>query len=526
MLSAKRVTKSFGGVQALRGVDLEVRPGEVHALLGANGAGKSTLVSILVGAATPDSGELSLDGAEVAFSSVRDAVGHGVAVVAQELSLFPDLDVLSNLFSLREPRRVGLIQRGRMQALAAPVIDRVGFTASLDRPVGSLALGEQQLVEIAKALLAEPRFLLLDEPTSALQAAETRRLLSVVRGLRDSGVGVIYVSHFLEEVLSVSDVVTVIRDGATSLSRVPAGGVSVAGLATAMVGQTRAAVPATAQGQLNAEPASAAGDLVVTNAEITGQLARVSLRARPGEVLGVVGLEGSGTAGLFDALFGVRRLERGRVQLPTGASQPRSVERAVRSGVALVPADRKTTGAMLERTLWENASLVTVGPLRRYGRVLRLSRVRRGAADSLTNLQVRAAGLDVPLGQLSGGNQQKVVFAKWVATGAQLVLFDDPTRGVDIGAVAEMHGIIRRVAGEGRVVLLRSSHLPELLDLCDRVLVFHRGRITAELPAAGLSEHVLLEAINTGQPTATGTPPPTAPGPSSLFPLVQTGAPR
>ncbi|MGD9734303.1 MAG: sugar ABC transporter ATP-binding protein [Solirubrobacterales bacterium] len=505
MYLADDISKRYAGVRALQGVSLEIHPGEVHALLGANGAGKSSLVKILVGAERPSGGRLLLDGDPVAFSDPTDAAGAGVAIVSQELTMFPDLDVLENLFLRREPRHAGvLLDRAEMARRAREVMAIVGLRVELGRAVGTLRLGEQQLLEVARALLGKPRYLFLDEPTSALQAAETEHLLKVVRDLRDSGVGIVYVSHFLEDVFAVADTVTVLRDARVVVSRRPVAGMSIREAVIEMVGsppeqersELRAPRPRAGFG---AGRGAAPGPLRISGLAVRGRLEPFDLEARPGEIVGLAGLEGSGPREVLDAVFGRRRPDAGRIELPGGAGRLTSMTAAVRAGVAFVPADRKRLGVMLDKTIYENVALVSSGPLRRMGVLLRRGTMWRRAEFWRQALRIKMASPAARVGELSGGNQQKVVFAKWLETEPNLILLDDPSRGVDVGAKAEMHAIVVAAAAEGKIVLVASSDLDELAILCDRVLVFFQGRLRGELAAADLSEHRLLEAINTGE---------------------------
>jgi ABC-type sugar transport system ATPase subunit len=500
MYLATGITKRYGGVTALDGVDLEIRPGEVHALLGANGAGKSTLVKILVGAEQPTDGRLTLEGQPVQFAHVRDAAQSGVAIVSQELNLFPDFDVLHNLFLGHEPLAAGvLVDRSQMRRRAAPVVAQVGLDVDLDRKLGTLRLGEQQLVEIARALLNEPKILILDEPTSALQAAETQRLLGVVARLRDQGVGIVYVSHFLEDVFAVADTISVFRNGRAVVQRRPRSAMTIPEAVAEMLGaagvaRQRAGTP----GRDGATPAGGP-PLRITGLQIQGALHACDLEAAPGEVVGLAGLDGSGAHAVLQVVFGQRRADGGTVTLPSGQRGPTSMNAAVRAGIAYVPADRKRLGVMLDKTIYENVTAVSGGPLRRMGIVLRRPAMVRRADHWGGLLNIKMASPASRVGELSGGNQQKVVFAKWLETDPSVVLLDDPSRGVDVGAKAEMHAIIRDMAARGQVVLYASSDLEEMAEVCDRVVVFFQGRVTGELTGDALTEHRLLEAINTGR---------------------------
>lgn len=500
MYLASNISKQYGGVRALDGVDLDIRAGEVQGLLGANGAGKSTLVKILVGAEQPSGGTLTLDGRPVRFANVAQASAQGVSIVSQELNLFPDLDVLQNLFLVREPRYAGmLVNRREMQRRAQPVLEAVGLHVQLERRVGTLRLAEQQLVEIARALLDQPQILFLDEPTSALQASETQRLLAVARGLRDSGVAVVFVSHLLEDVFAICDTITVLRNGRVVVERRPRNEISISHVVAQMLdhtenGHRRSSAPdaATEASAINHSSLRLSG-VAVKNA-----LKPFDLEVSPGEVVGLAGLEGSGPHTVFDVIFGRRRQDAGTIVLPDGKAGPRSMPAAVRSGLAFVPADRKGLGVMLEKTIYENITLVAAGPLRRMGAVLRKSAMTARANDWGERLKIVMSSPQARVGELSGGNQQKVVFAKWLETDPRLVLLDDPSRGVDVGARTEMHAIIAQMAERKRIVLITSTDLEELAEVCDRVIVFFQGAAVGEIRADRLSEHSLLEAIGTG----------------------------
>ena len=496
MYAASRVSKRYGGVVALEEAELEIRGGEVHALLGANGAGKSTLVKILAGAERPSSGTLTLDGEPVRFSHVRDAAEHGVAIVSQELNLFPDLSVLANLFLGRESLTAGvIIDRREMRRRAALVVDSVGLGVDLDVPLHSLRLGERQLVEIGRALLEDPKILILDEPTSALDEAETQRLHAVVGRMRESGVAIVYVSHILDDVFAIADTVSILRNGRSVMRRRPREELTIRETVGQMLGDvaTRPERPARPM------EARCTASLRLEAVEVSGRLHALTLEAMPGEVVGLAGLEGAGPETVFDLVFGRRRADRGRVMLPDGSGQPRTVARAVRAGIAYVPADRKRLGLMLEKSVEANISLVSGGPLRRLGFLLRRRVTRARAGHWARQLDIKLASTATPAGQLSGGNQQKVVFAKWLETDPDVLLLDDPTRGVDVGAKLEMQDIIGREARRGRVVLYRSNDLEEMATICHRAIVFFGGAVCGELHGDAMSEHRLLEAINTGE---------------------------
>ncbi|MFI5894515.1 sugar ABC transporter ATP-binding protein [Actinoplanes sp. NPDC051513] len=500
VIEAVGISKSYGGVTALKGCDLRVAPGTVHALLGENGAGKSTIVKILTGAVRQDTGQILVDGAPVRFHDTADAARHGVAVVSQELNLFPDLDVLANLFTKREILRFGLFDRRAMTVLAEPVLAELGLHVSPRALVGSLTLAQRQLVEIAKALLTNPRVLILDEPTSALDDAGSARLLHVLRALRDRRVGVVFVSHILEEAMAVSDHVTVLRDGDVAVAAARREDMTVGRIVAAMLGDRPPPTPAAGRtAPEEAGPAHQDG-LVAEDITVPGVLHGVTVHARQGEIVGLAGVVGAGHNELLRALSGGRPAAAGGLRLPADAGGrgrrrlPRGLRSAVRSGIALVSGDRQF-GLMHDKPIWTNIAQVRSVSLARDGAVIRRPVLRRRAQQQVDKLGIRASGVEQRTGMLSGGNQQKVVLAKWLEAMPSVLLLDDPTRGVDVGAKAEMHDLIRTV-GTRCVTLICSTDLDELVSLCDRVVVFRRGRIAAELTGADLNRHTLLEEMN------------------------------
>ncbi|MET7475325.1 sugar ABC transporter ATP-binding protein [Streptomyces sp. NPDC005648] len=510
VLETSGVHRSYGGVVALRPTDFAVAPGTVHALLGENGAGKSTLVKILAGAVEPDGGRILLDGDEVRFRDTSDAARHGVAVVSQELNLFPDLDVLANLFTKRERLRRGvLFDRRAMAAQAGPVLAELGLDVPLRAPVGELTLAQRQLVEIAKALLTEPRVLILDEPTSALDDHGSRRLLDVLDVLRRRQVAVVFVSHLLEEVMHLSDRVTVLRDGEVVLAGADRAGLTIDGIVRAMLGDRLLAEEAAARQDPGPGPAPAAvsvsapdpdpaASLEVHGVTVPGVLDGVGLTARAGEIVGLAGVAGAGHQTLLEVVSGVRSPSAATLRLPGQAvagAPPHGLRQAVRRGVAVVSGDRRL-GLMPDKPIWQNIAQVRSVALARDGAVVRRSELRRRAADRVARLAVRTSGVEQAAGLLSGGNQQKVVLAKWLEASPSTLLLDDPTRGVDVGAKAEMHELIRS-ACQDAVVLLCSTDLDELVSLCHRVLVFRHGRVAAELSGPELTRHRLLTEMNT-----------------------------
>lgn len=500
LLEARGLVKRFPGVTALSGVDLLLRAGEVHALCGENGAGKSTLLKILAGCHPHGSfdGALRLRGNEIALRSPSDADACGIALVAQELALAPDLSIAENLFLGREETRLGLLRKADMRERAIAALRRVGLDEDPDTLVGDLSIGRRQLVEIAKALGKEARVLILDEPTAALTASDADRLNALVRGLAAEGVGILYVSHRLEEVFSVAATVTVIRDGRT-VGTGPAAGWTRASVVSAMVGRelakdaSRPPEPPRGEGE-----ALAVEGWTLDRPGLPGRRAvdGVSFTLRPGEILGIAGLMGSGRTALLTSLFGAPRASlQGKLRMGGGGWRGpfAGPGEAMEAGLALVSEDRKGQGLLLGADLNENIALATLADYSRRG-LLDWSALRADAEAAARALKVKAPHLGVEAGSLSGGNQQKVVLAKWLRRKPRVLLLDEPTRGIDVGAKAEIHALIRRLAAEGMGVIVASSDLPELLALCHRLLVLADGRVRSGLERDHFSQEAVMHA--------------------------------
>jgi ABC-type sugar transport system ATPase subunit len=479
------ICKRFPGVQALQDASLEVLPGEVHVLLGENGAGKSTLMKILCGQYGADAGTSTLDGELLRSGNPLDAERRGLVMIHQELNLVPGLTVAENIFLGHEPTRSGLIRSDAMRSGARDLLRRLQSDVEPDVPVARLSVAEQQLVEIARALREKARVLVMDEPTAALSDTEIQALFGVIRELCASGVPVIYISHRLKEIFAIGDRVTVMRDGHTVGTR-RVGETDVGDLIRLMVGRTideqipKRAVPV--------------GDIVleVEGLYRAGVLEPVDLSVRAGEILGISGLMGSGRTELARAIFGADRVDGGAVRV-AGTNVPRKDPPAsIATGLGFLTEDRKQQGLMLQRSVLENATLTRLDEIAQFG-VLDLRAERRLAQRLVDRLGIRAASLDQEVVNLSGGNQQKVVLARWLAARCRALLFDEPTRGIDVGAKAEIYELIGELVSQGVAVVLISSEMPELIGLADRIAVMHEGQLQGILPRAEATQERIMQ---------------------------------
>jgi D-xylose transport system ATP-binding protein len=502
VLELRSITKEFPGVRALDGVSFDLRKGEIHALCGENGAGKSTLMKVLSGVHPAGSygGEIRLRGAPVAFRTLHAAEEHGIALIAQELALVPELSVAENLMLGRLPVRAGFVRWDVVRDEAQRALGLVGLALDPSRPVKELGIGQQQMVEIAKALAKDASILVLDEPTAALTEADAHRLLQFLRELRARGVSMIYISHRLEEVFEIADRVTVLRDGRSVDTR-DAGKVTRDQVIAMMVGrEVKDLYP-----RLAANPGAvllSVRDFSVEDPANPGRrvLEGVSFDVREREILGIAGLMGAGRTALLSSLFGAARsATSGTVTVPGRASTApyRNPSEAIAAGLALVSEDRKRYGLVGEASVLENLTLAILRRLASHGFLPQAARAR-AAGEQYSSLGVRGAGLGSLVRELSGGNQQKVVLGKWLLTKPRVLFLDEPTRGIDVGAKAEIYGLINRLAAAGMGVVLVSSDLPELLGLSHRVVVLALGRPTAVLEAqAATPERVMAAATAT-----------------------------
>ncbi|MEI6106644.1 MAG: sugar ABC transporter ATP-binding protein [Opitutae bacterium] len=497
LLTLRRAAKSFGGVRALRGVDFDLRAGEVHALLGENGAGKSTLIKIITGAHQPDGGEITVAGRSLDGLTPGLAQQLGIACIYQQPALFPDLTVAENIGLRLEPAGAGrrIDWRGRRQR-AADLLNRIGAAITAETEVGSLSMPEQQLVEIACAVGAGARIVIMDEPTASLTNREQERLFTIVRELRTSGVGVIYISHRLEEIFTLADRVTVLRDG-ESVGTQAVADITEAGLIKLMVGREVAQLYPPAE----SEPTETVLRLHKVGYPAAG-VRNVSFEVRAGEIFGLAGLVGAGRTELARVLFGLTPATEGEIHLQDRRISPQSPPEAVALGIAYVPEDRRRHGVVLDMAIAENMTMAIHRQLF-PGTWLRFGAEQMVALDFIRDLAIRCTGTNAPGGSLSGGNQQKVSLARWLATRPKLLILDEPTQGVDVGAKSEIHRIIRRLAKEGLAVIMISSDLPEVLGMSDRIGVMRGGTLTAILPGHSDPHTVMAAAL--GQALDPGT---------------------
>ncbi|MFB7248266.1 sugar ABC transporter ATP-binding protein [Streptomyces populi] len=501
LLTMSGITKSFPGVRALDGVDLEVRAGEVHCVLGQNGAGKSTLIKVLAGAHQPDGGRITWCGQEVTPGSPIAAMRLGIATIYQELDLVEGLSVAENVFLGHEPTTAGFVVRTRTaRTAAARLLERLGH-GEIDpaRRAGELSAAQRQIVSMARALSHDVRLIVMDEPSAALDPDEVDNLFRTVGDLTAEGVAVVYISHRLEEIRRIGDRVTVLKDGRTVAGGLPAKSTSTDEVVTLMTGRSVEYVFPERSPQ--DAPATAEPVLRIEGLTRKGEFAPLDLELRPGEIVGLAGLVGSGRSEILETVYGARRPTGGRVLVDGVPLRPGSVRAAVRAGVGLAPEERKAQALLPMESVTRN---VTVSTLSRFSRGgwLDQQRERDAARRTTRELSLRPDDPDARIRTLSGGNQQKAVLARWLLRGCKVLLLDEPTRGVDVGARAELYGVVRRLADEGLAVLLVSSEVPEVLGLADRVLVLREGNVVHTADARELDEHRVLDLVMEGSPTA------------------------
>ncbi|WP_406162101.1 sugar ABC transporter ATP-binding protein [Streptomyces sp. NBC_00882] len=500
LLSMSGITKSFPGVRALDGVDLDVQAGEVHCLLGQNGAGKSTLIKVLAGAHQPDTGRLRWRGEEVTLRSPIAAMRLGIATIYQELDLVEHLSVAENVHLGHEPTAAGFVVRGKAaRQSTAALLRRLGHP-EIDptRLVGELSAAQQQIVSMARALSHDVRLIVMDEPSAALDPDEVDNLFRIVGDLTAEGVAVVYISHRLEEIRRIGDRVTVLKDGRAVAVGLPAKSTPTREVVALMTGRNveyvfpdRPTAPAKGERPL----------LEVQGLSRQGEFEPLDLVVHPGEIVGLAGLVGSGRSEILETVYGARKPTTGHVVVDGKALKPGSVRAAVRAGIGLAPEERKAQALLMLESVTRNVSVSSMSRFSRAGWIDRGAEL--GAARAATReLSLRPDNPSVPIRTLSGGNQQKAVLARWLLRGCRVLLLDEPTRGVDVGARAELYAVVRRLADEGLAVLLVSSEVPEVLGLADRVLVLREGRVVHTALARELDEHRVLDLVMEGSPAS------------------------
>ncbi|WP_104162954.1 sugar ABC transporter ATP-binding protein [Cryobacterium sp. N22] len=486
-LELQNVAKSFGPVVALSSADLTVQMNSIHALVGENGAGKSTLVKIIAGLYQRDAGEFLLRGESVDFTSTAQSKAAGIAVIYQEPTLFPDLSVTENIFMGRQPtNRFGRIDRKRMRAEVQELFARLSVRMNPDRPAEGLSIADQQIIEISKAISLDARVLIMDEPTAALSGVEVERLFAVARSLRDEGRAIVFISHRFDEVFALCDTITVMRDG-RYISTDKIEDTSVNEIVRRMVGRDIT--------ELFPKQAAAIGETVleVTGLTSAGVFHDISFSVASGEIVGLAGLVGAGRSEVARAVFGVDGYDSGTVTMGAKRVPRRNPVAAMNLGLALVPEDRRKQGLVIDSSVARNTTMSIQRTLTRGGLI---SSAAENAAARIwaSRLEVKTNALDTVAGTLSGGNQQKVVLAKWLATDPRVLIIDEPTRGIDIGTKAEVHRLLSELAGQGLAILMISSELPEVLGMADRVLVMREGRITADISRADATSETVMYA--------------------------------
>ena len=491
LLQMEGISKSFPGVQALDDVHLNVRPGTVHALMGENGAGKSTLMKVLIGMYHADAGTVTFAGKQVQIPDTATALRLGISMIHQELSPIPHMTVAENIYLGREPvNRLGLIDKRRMITNTRQLLDRLELAIDPRATMNTLSIAQTQLVEIAKAISYDARLIIMDEPTSAITEREVAHLHRMIRSLREAGVAIIYITHKMDEVFKISDHVTVFRDG-KHVATVPAAELDRQKLITLMVGRELT--------HMFPKEVVAIGEVVLSVRGLTrhGVLRDISFDLRRGEILGLAGLMGAGRTEVLEAIFGITRTDAGTIEIDGKATKIRSPADAIRHGLALLTEDRKLTGIMGVLSVRDN---MTVASLQRFspGGVLRKRQIDRECQKQREALAIKTPTIHQLIKLLSGGNQQKVLVSRWLLTTPEILMIDEPTRGIDVGAKAEIHRLMCQLAGQGKAILMVSSEMPEILGMSDRVLVMHEGRLTGEFSRAEATQESIMRA-------ATGT---------------------
>lgn len=502
ILSTQGLSKSFPGVKVLQDINFELEAGEVHALLGENGAGKSTLVKILTGVYHPDGGKIFLDGEEIRFSNINDARKKGISVIHQELNLIPELDVATNIFLGDLPTRnngrheLSLVNRKEMYRQAEECLKVVNLDVSPRIKTKNLSVSKSQLVEIAKVVSRESRIVFMDEPTSSLTPAEQARLFEIIRDLKKRGIAIVYISHKLEEIGEICDRVSILRDGImTRTSKVSE--ITIDEMVECMVGRDIS----------NRYPkvASEQGDVMLEVRDLneTGVLKDINLTVRSGEILGLSGLVGAGRTELARAIFGADKISRGEIYIEGRRVKIRNPQDAIENGMALLTEDRKTQGLLMNMTVNDNISIASLNCRRKKkdfyaGPYIKNKAVRENTMRFVDRINIKTPSIRQMVKNLSGGNQQKVILGKWLSTDAKIFIFDEPTRGIDVGAKVEIYTLMEQLTANGAAIIMISSELPEVIAISDRILVMHEGEIVAEVDAKDATEELLVKYASMG----------------------------
>ena len=489
VLQMEGISKSFSGVPALKSVRLEVRRGEVHALMGENGAGKSTLMKILSGMVQRDEGDIHVDGQPVEIKSPKEALDLGISMIHQELNPVRAMTVSENIFLGKEPcyRFTGVLNKKKQRELATALFREMDIPMNPDRRISELSVAEMQLVEIVKAVSYNSRIIIMDEPTSAITGREVAKLFEIIRRLKARGVAIIYISHKMEEIFQISDTITVLRDG-QYIETQPARELNHEILVKLMVGRKITELFPSAR------PAKGEVAFEVEGLTKRGLFENISFKVRKGEVFGVAGLMGAGRTDVMETIFGLQQADAGAVKIYGREVRIQSPADAIRHRIALITEDRKLKGLNLEASVRDNISLARLKHFSRFGQVLQFRKENRAADEQIEMLRIKMRGRNQVVKTLSGGNQQKVVLAKWLLNDPEIIILDEPTRGIDIGAKAEIYRIIMQLAEQGKTLIMISSEMEEVLGLCDRIMVLYHGRITAEFERDAFNQEKIIKA--------------------------------
>jgi len=485
LLEARQISKEFPGVKALDHVDLQLKPGEVRALVGENGAGKSTLIKIISGVYQPTEGEIYLNGTREEIADPYEALQRGIAPVHQEVNLEPYLSVAENIFIGRQPKnKMGLVDYKKMNADATRWLTELGVTIDPDLPLGMASIAERQMVAIVRAVSLEAKVLIFDEPTSSLTQKEIDHLFQVIKGLKEKHIGIIYISHRLEEIFQICDTITIMRDGVVVANELLKK-MNTDSIVKMMIGRDLKDMYIKTKAKIG-EPV-----LEVKNVFVKGILNDISFSLKAGEILGISGLVGAGRTELARALFGDLPISSGQVIIDGKSVKTKNPKSAIKSGIGLIPEDRKDLGLVIELPVKNNISMTIFKILSKFG-VVNQSKETKIAGDYVNQLAIKTPSLEQKVKFLSGGNQQRVVIAKWLATNPKILIVDEPTRGIDVGAKAEIHKLLDELANQGVAILMISSELPEIIAMSDRVLVIYQGRIRAELQGKRINEEEIM----------------------------------